>query len=95
VVYYRKSKSLMETTQQARQANKQEEIQLRAEAVTALTEETGRGQFNRTEIQNKMAQVQKHKESQNDKPTISILLKADVAGSLEGTQLLVGSEHGC
>ena len=89
MVYYRKSKTLMEATQVAREANKEESAQLRTQAVTALTQETGRGQFNRSEIQSKIVQLQKTKESDSDKPTISIVLKADVAGSLEGNSVFL------
>lgn len=84
LIEFRKQQSLRDTSQTARVTAKKEELELRSQAIAALTEETGRGQFNKNEIQTKIAQLQKQKEEQNNKTVISVILKADVAGSLEG-----------
>lgn len=82
---YRQSKVRLNSTATEREETAREEEMARAEAVAALTAETGRSQFDKTTIQNKVAQLQKLKEAEQQ-TSISVILKTDVAGSAEGVQ---------
>lgn len=80
---YRQNKLRVAATATQREENVRGDEEARAEAISVLTAETGRTQFDKTTIQNKIAQLQKLKEVEQQS-SVSVILKTDVAGSAEG-----------
>lgn len=86
IAEYRQQKTYHTASTEQRKFMKQEEDALKQQAIAKLSEETGGTIFSKTLLQEKIAEIQKEKEGgQVDKRTISIILKTDVAGSVEGT----------
>lgn len=83
IVEYRQKRAIDAMTAAQHEMSTKEREDLRKRAVEVLTEEKGALNFDRISVQEKMEQLRKEKDKDN-KPTIHILLKTDVAGSVEG-----------
>lgn len=83
VLEYRQNQLRLASTAAQRAETAKEEETSRAEAIAALTAETGKTNFDKTTIQNKIVHMQKMKEAE-EKKSVNVILKTDVAGSMEG-----------
>lgn len=89
VVEYRQQKASQDAMSSQREYQKKEEEEFKAKAVALLTAEKGANNFDRIHLQERIEQLKKESDKgKGDKRSISIVLKTDVAGSIEGIFVL-------
>jgi len=87
VVEFRQQKLSQSVTSAHREYQKKEEEELKKKAMDLLTTEKGANNFDRIHLQEKIGQLKKESDmKKHTTSSISIVLKTDVAGSIEGVQ---------
>ena len=85
VVEFRQQKAAQSAVAAHREYQKKEEDEIKKKAIALLTEEKGANNFDRIHLQEKIEELKKEgARKKGDRRSISIILKTDVAGSIEG-----------